>query len=153
MQNKKSVLFIEPENMLSRAKIIKKELLKQSDFAGIVIAEKTLRCLLKNVVFDKIAPEGSSLRKTYKKSRKKVFIRKQEMMTYGDACGLPQKTMRNLLYRFVPDIVVVSTEEALRSVLVERKKLGIKCDVCVLFGEQPDRDLFRTRWTPILRKN
>ena len=141
MQNKKSVLFVEPEDMLSPAKSIKKELVKGSDFVGIVIAEKKLRCLVKNYFFDKIAPEGSSLRRTYKKLRRKLIMRRPESITYGDACGLPQKTVRNLLYRFVPDVVVVSTEEALRSILVERKKLGIKCNVCVLCREQIDVDI------------
>lgn len=141
MQNKKSVLFIEPESMISQAKAIKKELVKTTEFAGIVIPEKKLRCLAKNAFFDKIAPEGSSLRRTYKKIRKKMILRRPEHLTYGDACGLPQKTVRNLLYRFVPDIVVVSTEEALRSIIVEKKRLGIKCSVCVLCREKFDEEI------------
>ncbi len=141
MQNKKSVVFIEPENMLAQARSIRKELIKDTQFAGVVIAEKKLRCLVKNAVFDKFAPEGGALRRTYKKLRRQVFKKNPEHLTYGDACGLPQKTVRNLLYRFVPDIVVVSTEEALRSILVERKKLGVKCSVCVLCNEKTDGDI------------
>ncbi len=141
MKNKKSVLFVEPENMLTPALAIKKELIKDASYAGIVISEKKLRCTLKNMIFDKLFPEGNGARNLYKKLRKSRFKRKPEMMTYGESCGLPQKTVRNLLYRFVPDIVVVSTEEALRSIIVERRKLGIKCNLGVLCKENVNADI------------
>ncbi len=141
MQNKKSVVFVTPENMLSLARSVKKTLIKDNRFAGIVIPEKKLRCLLKNAFFDKFFPEGSGARRLFKKYKRWIHRRNPENMLYGDWCGLPQKTVRNLLYRFVPDVVVVSTEEALRSVLVEKKKTGIKCSVCVLFGDKLQNEL------------
>ncbi len=141
MQNKKSVVFITPENMLPLARSVKKPLISDNRFAGIVISEKKLRCLVKNAFFDKFFPEGSGSRRLFKKCKKKIHKRNPENMTYGDWCGLPQKTVRNLLYRFVPDVVVVSTEEALRSILVERKKTGVKCSVCVMFGDKAQDEL------------
>lgn len=141
MQNKKSVVFVTPENMLPLARSVKKPLISDNRFAGIVISEKKLRCLLKNAFFDKFCPEGSGARRLFKKYKKRIHQRNPENMSYGDWCGLPQKTVRNLLYRFVPDVVVVSTEEALRSVLVERKKTGVKCSVCVLFGDKVQDEL------------
>ena len=144
MQNKKSVVFLVPENMLPQARSIRKTMVKDSPFAGIVVSEKKLRCLIKNFLFDKLAPEGSRIRKNFKKYKKKIS-RDPENMTFGDWCGLPKKTVGHLLYRFVPDVVVVSTEEALRSIFVERKKTGVKCNLCVLCGEDPTADIVDER--------
>lgn len=141
MQNKKSVVFITPENMLPLARSVKKPLISDNRFAGIVVSEKKLRCLIRNAFFDKFCPEGSGSRRLFKKLKKKFHQRNPENMTYGDWCGLPQKTVRNLLYRFVPDVAVVSTEEALRSVVVERRKTGVKCSICVLFGDKVQDEL------------
>ena len=144
MQNKKSVVFLVPENMLPQARSIRKALVKDSPFAGVVVAEKKIRCLIKNYLFDKLAPEGSRIRKQFKKYKKKVS-RDPENMTYGDWCGLPKKMVGHLLYRFVPDVVVVSTEDALRSIFVERKKTGVKCNLCVLIGDEPTEEIVDAR--------
>ncbi len=131
MQNKKTVLFIMPEENDGQAGSIKHELCKDVAFTAVILSEDTLRCLPKNYFFDKIFPKGSHRREVWRNFKEKTNARKK-LFTYGEWYALPEKTFRNAVYRYMPDSIVVSSSAALYSTVYFVKKIGLHIRICVL---------------------
>lgn len=135
MQNKKTILFLNGKYCVKVAEAICEILAKSNDNMGIIVNERELESGFKTHFVDKILPHGSKARRSIRNAYlhiKDILPEKRKEAIGYRKCNHMHRHILNVLNRYNPDLVAVTSETVLVQALSAIHKTGKNTKVAVI---------------------